>query len=88
MFLDEITPEEVGFSKEQWGFLSLNDKRVVVAFFVRRTPIGAARALGVRESGISTIRRKIYKLDLVRRLAMLRVDKQVPAPQTNCQQKD
>jgi len=84
MFLDEITPKEVGFTDEQWVSLSLNDKRVVVAFFVRRTPIGAARALGVRESGISTIRRKIDKLGLVKKLALLRMDKQVSAPQSNC----
>ena len=84
MFLDELTPSEVGFTEEQWQALSLNDKRVIVAFFVRRTPIGAARALGVRPSGISTIRRKIHKLNLVQRLALLRVRQQVPEPQTNC----
>lgn len=78
MFLDEVTPQELGFTSDEWVVLSLFDRRIAIAFFSRRTPIGTAHALGVRDSGISTVRRKIEKLQLVRRFAEV---KQVRAPQ-------
>ena len=82
MFLDEVTPHEVGFEAEEWVKLSLGEKRVVIAFFARRTPIGTARALGVHPSTNSSIRRKIVELRLVERMANM---KAVPAPQRDCQ---
>lgn len=84
MFLDEVTPHELGFSEEEWNSLSLGEKRVTVAFFARRTPIATARALGVRPSGWSTIRRQIVKLELAKRFTMV---KQVRAPHKDCQTK-
>ena len=82
MFLDEVTPHEVGFEAEEWVKLSLGEKRVVIAFLARRTPIGTARALGVHPSTNSSIRRKIEELRLVERMAK---KKPVPAPQRDCQ---
>jgi|TARA_Y100000310_G_scaffold84459_3_gene81359 hypothetical protein len=88
MFLDEITPEELGFSEEEWDSMSVFDRRVCVAFFVRRTPIATSRALGLKDSSFSTVRRKIVDLELVKRFTQLRIDQQeVPAPQESCAHK-
>lgn len=81
MFLDEVQPHELGFSAEEWETISLFDRRIAVAFFARRTPIGTARALGMKYSGFSTVRRKIAALNLVHRFALV---KQVHAPGQPC----
>ena len=81
MFLDEISPLEIGFTEQEWKALSLFERRIAVAFFARRTPIATARALGVQDSSFSDIRRKIVKLRLVERFARV---KQVCAPQRAC----